>query len=478
VAHALLILTVTLAAVAAAAAVVFSQTRLYSSEAVVVVEPPAVSASSGNPPNMATEEGVVSSTAVLARAASVLHVPVTVLASGLSAHSPGTTTLLQISYADSNARIAQQRAQTIAKAYVSFRSARPAAASHPAKPAPASTAPVATLVTPAPLPSAPSSPNYKIDMAAALIVGLALGLGAAALRDHMDDRLRGPLDLEARADVPVLALIPAFWPRRLPAFWPRRRDRAGRLVVMTNPYSVVAEAYRGLRARLVQAATFRNAKTLLVTSPGWEDRSVVAANLATALTQSFRGVVLVCADLRWGRAQELFDLGDGDGQETTVETLQATTVPGLQVLPPGAIRTDPLLEEPAWHTALSDIRRHADLIVIEAPPMLASADISPLTDLAEMILLVTDARRSTRAQLEAAMREVEHVRGKLIGCVLDNVGRRRFLRSHPTESVAGSRGTSDPRHAVSSGAPPASGPGSTEPDAEDPGAVSSSAGVE
>jgi polysaccharide biosynthesis transport protein len=472
VAHALLILTVTLAAVAAAAAVVFSQTRLYSSEAVVVVEPPAVSASSGNPPNMATEEGVVSSTAVLLRAASHLHVPVTVLASGLTAHSPGTTTLLDISYADSNPRIAQQRAQTIAQAYVSFRSARPTAGTHSAKPAPApaNTAPVATLVTPASLPSAPSSPDYKIDMAAALIVGLALGLGAAALRDHLDDRLRGPLDLEARTGVPVLALIPAFWPRR--------RDRAGRLVVMTNPYSVVAEAYRGLRARLVQAATFRNAKTLLVTSPGWEDRSAVAANLAAALTQSFRCVVLVCADPRWGRAQELFDLGDSDRQLTAVEPLQATGVPGLQVLPPGVIRTDPLLEEPAWHTALSDIRGHADLIVIEAPPMLASADISPLTDLAEMILIVADARRSTRAQLEAAMREVGHVRGKLIGCVLDNVGRRRFLRSHRTESVADSRDMPEPDHAVGSGVPSTAGPGSTEPEAGDPGAMSSSAGTD
>ena len=55
-----------------------------------------------------------------------------------------------------------------------------------------------------------------------------------------------------------------------------------------------------------------------------------------------------------------------------------------------------------------------------------------------MILIVADARRSTRAQLRAAMREVEHVRGKLAGCVLDNVGRRHRLRSGRPEPVADS----------------------------------------
>ena len=147
---------------------------------------------------------------------------------------------------------------------------------------------------------------------------------------------------------------------------------------MANPDSLVAEAYRGLRARLVQAVTYRNAKILLVTSPGWEDKSTVAANLAVTLARSFRGVVLVCADPRWGRAHELFSLGQGDGPggflegRTSLEgALQVTEVPGLRLLPPGVIPADPLLEGPAWHAVLSDIRRHADLVVIEAPPMLA-----------------------------------------------------------------------------------------------------------
>jgi hypothetical protein len=98
------------------------------------------------------------------------------------------------------------------------------------------------------------------------------------------------------------------------------------------------------------------------------------------------------------------------------------------------------LQQPAWRTVLGELRRHADVVdvvVIEAPPVLASADTGPLADLAEMILLVTDARRSTRAQVRTAMIELDAVHGELIGCVLHNVGRRRRLPRLPGRAAYG-----------------------------------------
>ncbi len=435
VAYAAWIIVVTLAAVGAAAALAHSQTPLYRSQAVVIVSPPAVSASSGNPPNMATEEDLVKSGTVLTRASALLHVPVATLASGLSVNVPSTTTLLQISYSSPVPRIAQQRAQGIARAYVSYRS--PVHAATSAGHAVVSATPTADLVTSAALPSSPASPDYLIDIGAALIVGLLLAIGSAWLRDRTDDRLRGPLDLEAQAGAPVLGSIPAFRPGR--------DDRAGRLVMAAYPDSAVAEAYRCLRTRLLQAAAHRDAKTLLVTSPGWEDKSTVAANLAAALAQSGRQVVLVCADLRWGRADEPFGPGAGyglsgvlDGQAGVAEALQATEVPGLRLLRPGAVPADPaaLLQRPALPATLGEIRGRADVVVIEAPPLLASPDAQPLADLADVILIVADARRSARKHVRLAMHEAEHARGKLAGWVLGNVGRRRRLRRSGPESLA------------------------------------------
>jgi len=431
VAHAYLILAVAIAAVGGAALLVHSQTPIYKSWAVVSIEPAAVAASSGNPPNMATEEGVATSDAVLARAAQMLNVPVATLASGASAKSPGTTTLLEIIYADPDPHIAQQRAQAIAAAYVSYRSPQPGAhGQNPAK----STAPTAVLITPASLPTSPASPNRVLDMGIAVIVGLALGIGAALLRDRLDDHVRGVFDLETQTDSPAAGLIPSFRPG-----W---RHPRGRLVMVTKPDSIVAEAYRGVRTRLLAGRA--NTKALLVTSPGWEDKSTIAANLAVAIAQSGRSVVLVCADLRWGRAHELFAPVNGyglsgllEGRTDLAQALQATEVPGLRLLPPGAVPADPaaLLERFSWRMAVGDMHLLADTVIIEAPPVLTGADLQPVASSTEMILMAADAKRTTRAQLRVAAREVRRMRGNLAGCVLDNVGTRRRLRSARLEPV-------------------------------------------
>jgi polysaccharide biosynthesis transport protein len=442
-ARAFLILDVMIVTVGVAGVLVFSQTPLYKSTAVVSVEPAAVAASSGNPPNMATEEGVATSGSVLARASLVLHVPVATLASGVSAHSPGTTTLLQISYADPVPRIAQQRAQAIAQAYMFYRSPQPTSArvQNSAK-SPSATTPTAELVTPASLPTSPSSPDRVLDMGIAVIVGLALGVGTALLRDRMDDHVRGLFDLETQAAAPALGLIPAFRPG-----W---HDPRGRLVMVAKPGSIVAEAYRGLRTRLL--APRGTTKAMLVTSPGWEDKSTVAANLATAIAQSGRCAVLVCADLRWGRAHKLFAPENGyglsgllEGRTKLEEALQATEVPGLWLLPPGVAPADPaaLLGRLAWRMALGDMQMLADVVVIEAPPVLTGADIQPLVNLAEMTLMVADAKRTTRAQLRLAVRELQRMRGNLTGCVLDNVGAPRRLRSPRPEPAADGHSEAD-----------------------------------
>jgi polysaccharide biosynthesis transport protein len=437
-AHARWILAVTLVAVAAAAALTLTQTPLYTSQAVVVVEPAAAAADNGVGPNMATEEGVVTSWTVLAKASGALNVTIPALQHGLSVSVPGTTSLLQITFSDTTPGGAQERAQEIAEAYVSYRSPGPAGST-------SSTAPTATIVTPASLPASPSSPDYAIDLGAALIVGLALGIGSAGLRDYLDDHVRGPLDVEAQTDAPVLAVIPAF---RI-----GQRERSGRLVMVAHPDSVAAEAYRGLRTRVVQAAAARGAKTVLVTSPAWEDRSTVAANLSAALAQRGSRVVLQSGDQRWSQVQELL-AADGDsgpdaaaaGLTGLPEALRPTAVPGLRLLRPGAISADPAerLQHPDGRTAQGALTHEADFVVIEAPSMLAAPQFSLYTEVADMIIIVADARRSTRTQLRLALREVEHVRDKLAGCVLDDVGRARYLRPRATGEVTGGSAAARP----------------------------------
>jgi capsular exopolysaccharide synthesis family protein len=441
-AHLRWILVITVLVVAAAAAYAHSQTPQYHSHATVDVYFSSPDPAALQGPNMVTEKEIVASTAVLGIASRTLGVPVADLSDGLSLNVPAGSSVMNVGYADPVPWVARERAQIIAESYVTYRTPKPAAPPRRHAPAPATptttvTTLHATLITPADLPASPSSPNYLIDILAALVVGLALAIGTAAIRDHLDDRLRGPSDIQARSGAPVLSLIPAYQPLS--------RDPASHLTIVWSASSVVAEAYRGLRTRVIAAGAARGARTLLVTSAGWERKSMIAANLAVALAQSGRRTVLVCADLRWGTAHRLLGVPNETGLTTLLDRgtdlaseLRAPGIHGLRVLPPGPLPDDPaeFLQRPDLRTVLGELRSRSDFVIIDAPPLLATSDTVPLARLTEMILLVSDARKSTRGHLDAAMHEAGEVAGKVIGSVLYNVGHRRWLRRGPAPRPA------------------------------------------
>jgi Mrp family chromosome partitioning ATPase len=124
-----------------------------------------------------------------------------------------------------------------------------------------------------------------------------------------------------------------------------------------------------------------------------------------------------------------------NGDATLADALRWTEVSGLQVLPGGQAYFDPssVLQSSAFRNLVDELRGEAEFVVIDAPPVLASADTAALAELGAMILLVADARGSTRAEVRNAMRELGHVHDEVIGCVLDNVGRARRL---PQASIA------------------------------------------
>lgn len=438
-AHLRWILVITVVVVGATAAYAHAQTPQYKSHATVDVyfaspEPAALQG-----PNMVTEKEIVASTAVLGIASRSLGVPVAELSNGLFLNVPAGSSIMEVGYSDPVPWVARERAQVIAESYVAYRSPKPAPAPRHRSPA-TSTTPAsittlhATLITPAALPGSPSSPNYLIDILAALLVGLGLAIGTAAIRDHLDDRLRGPFDPETQTGAPVLALVPAYHTLS--------RDPASHLAIVWNPNSVVAEAYRSLRTRVIAAAGPAGARTILVTSAAWERKSMIAANLAAALAQSGRRTVLVCADLRWGSAHRLLEVTNDDGLTTVLDhqidlttALHVPRVHSLRVLPPGPLPADPAeyLQRPSLRTVLGELRARSDFVVIDAPPLLATPDTTSLARLAEMILLVGDARRSTRGHLHAAMHSPGEISAKLIGCVLYNVGHHRWLRKRPAQ---------------------------------------------
>ena len=140
----------------------------------------------------------------------------------------------------------------------------------------------AQIALPASLPHEPSNKDYVTTGVLAGIVGLALGIGLAFVRERLDERLGRREGMEAAIGAPVLAVVPRV------SSWRNRNEP--RLVTIDAPDTVTAEAYRTARTTLMYIASREDIKVLLVTGPGEGDgKTTTTANLAAALAQPATG---------------------------------------------------------------------------------------------------------------------------------------------------------------------------------------------
>jgi capsular exopolysaccharide synthesis family protein len=282
---------------------------------------------------------------------------------------------------------------------------------------------VGDVIAAANLPSSPASPNHILNGALALLIGLALGVGFAFLRERLDDRLRGQGDLEARAGAPVLAVV-----SRIPT-WKKRE--AAPLVAMEDPKSGTAEAYRTLRTGLLFAAHERDARIVMVTSPHpGEGKTVTTANLAVLLAQAGRRVIAVSADMRKPRLHRFFRTSNRTGlsrlltgEDEASVAVQDVGIPNLRIVASGPVPKNPteLMGSHAMGKALKNFREVSDIVLIDAPPVLDVADTITLAPLVDAVVLVADAERTSRGALSHARKQLDQVRAEVVGAVLNNL---------------------------------------------------------
>jgi capsular exopolysaccharide synthesis family protein len=424
--YGLWILLVTAVVVGGALAVSLRAAPEYASQASVIVEPRVFPNTTPVEPAMGTEKQVAQSGVVMDTAARSLGITTDELRGGLTIGVTPDANVLQFGYVHEDPAEAQRRAQAVAVAYVGYRNASESQETGTTKPAPTAARSVqhATLVTPAGLPAAPKGHTLWINIAAGLVIGLALGIGTALIRDRTSDRLRGREDFEQITGLSVLASVPRMRPAR-PDEPP---------IILRAPDSPAAESFRYLRSKVQTLAGRRGDGTaVLVTSAGeQEGRTTTAANVAAALALAGLDVILVDTDLRRPRLHTMFGVENNIGlasvlsrQSLVLETLRATTVPGLLLLPAGppAGNAAELLSEQRLESAVSVLRSACDFVILDSAPVLAVADPVALAAVSDLVLLVADRRRTTRTFAAAALRELGEHADRVVGGVLINASK-------------------------------------------------------
>jgi capsular exopolysaccharide synthesis family protein len=476
-----LVLAVVLVVAALAAVYSYSRPKVFSATAVVLTQPTLIHLMDADPLDnlsMATEAQLVRSTQVaeLARSDMASTDAVSDLLKKVSVSTPDNTQILQISFTDSDARSARQGAQSFARAYLEYKldtaletiervsaTIRDQIAAHDteitdidaqlAALSPDSAeyaslvnerdgwdtgrlalqgqlADVSTLSTDpgqvvqdAAKPSAPISPKHQVDLALGILLGLAAGIALASVREQLQDRIADASGLRRSLKAPTLGLIPES---------SMLRGDVPRLVSIDEPRSPVAEAYRTFRTNLLAACKSAKVRTILVTAcRQGEGKTTTAVNLAVALAQVGRSVVLISADLRYPRVHSLLGIGNEQGLGQVLlgtlslnDALLDTPIPNLKALPSGpASEVDEPAELLQSDRMFEVIRgcRQADFVIIDGPPIEPVADSLVLADLVDGVLLVADAQEGTGAGVSRARHQLEQVGGTILGGVLNRV---------------------------------------------------------
>lgn len=274
-----------------------------------------------------------------------------------------------------------------------------------------------SLVDRAEVPNDPSSPNLPLNMAMALMAGLALAGGFVFVREHFDDVIRSPEDVERKLGMPLLGLIP------------RAEDDAALAEAKDDRKSAISEGYHSLVTNLFYATSQGLPKTMMITSSqAAEGKTTTSTTVATYLARLGRRVVLVDGDLRKPTLHKRI-LNDSEqlgltevlsGRSTLDQVIVAGDEPNLSYVSALPIPPDPslLLGSPRLDAVIEDLSERFDVVIIDCPPILGLSDAVAWSTKVDGVLLVIDATKGHRGAIKAGQRRMQLVGAPVLGAVL------------------------------------------------------------
>lgn len=316
------------------------------------------------------------------------------------------------------------------------------------------------------VPAAPSSPNVPLALALGLFGGLGIAALSAFACEYFDSSLKSGAEVSEALALAPLATIPNFAAARRTASAAGLGARAGgvlrppadgpgpELVVVHEPASVVAEAFRALRTAVLFSAAAETPRVLLVTSAGaGEGKTVSSLNLATTLADAGARVCVVDVDLRRPACHRALRLANERGLSTVLsgqaaldDVLRPLAAPRLDVLTAGPTPPNPaeMVGSARMRALLATLRERYDFVVLDSPPTLPVTDSVILARDADGVVLVVKGHDTPRELARRARDLLAASGAHLLGAVVNNVDLgwgdlgyyQRYYGYHRIEEVA------------------------------------------
>lgn len=270
--------------------------------------------------------------------------------------------------------------------------------------------------------------NRWLRLAVLIGTGLLLGAGLALGIERFDTRLRGRQAVEDALRLPVVASVPPL---------PHGKRGRREVAAAAHPQGAIAESYRSLRSALFllpsrppggDDTTVRDPRVVLMVSPRASDgKTTSLVNLASALAEAGRSVVVLDCDFRHPEAHQFLGVPEGRGLSDLLATdrtvplvsiLQPTILPGVRLALAGTSTQHPGALMGLMQPYVDQARDLADVVLIDAPPALLANDAVDLMPVVDSVVVVVRDGRTSTTEAQRLTGLLDRLRQPCLGIVL------------------------------------------------------------
>lgn len=300
------------------------------------------------------------------------------------------------------------------------------------------------------IPAKPSSPNYTVNTLVGFLIALVLSVGIITVREIYDITIQTENDINQCCRHPILVSVPdmaapgkggsshyGYGKGRTSknrGKYATTSQGAKNTIIGPDISFAAAEAYKLLRTKLeFSFADENNCRIIGISSAlSGEGKSLTAVNLAFALSQLNKKVLLVDCDMRRPTLAEKLGILKQPGLSNYLtrqchldELVQMCSMKNnenaFHVISAGQNPPNPieLLSSERMKKAMSAMRDAYDYVILDFPPVGEVSDAMAVAKETDGMLLVVRQNCCDRVMLSETVRQFEFINAKVLGVVFN-----------------------------------------------------------